>query len=71
MKSLLLFAAVAIVVLSACRKESLPPAQPPKPVTQVAPASVAVAVAGEMSKEEKEKAIEVAKAASKSAGRSG
>ena len=67
MKSLLLSAAVMTVILSACGKEAVPPAQPPaQPSFQSAPVST-VPIGG-MTKEDKEKAMEAAKAVAKSAG---
>ncbi|MCX7135854.1 MAG: hypothetical protein NTW47_04165 [Proteobacteria bacterium] len=69
MKPLLLTAAVMTVFLSACGKEPAKPAAPEVPATAVAPAPAAApAPAGEMSKEDKDKAMEAAKAAAKSAG---
>jgi hypothetical protein len=66
MKSLLLSAAVMTVILSACGRETAPPAQPPaKSSSQAAPG----APASEMTKEDKEKAMEEAKAAAKSASK--
>ena len=68
MKSLLLSAAVVTVILSACGKEPAPPAQSPAmPSSQVAPPPAAPA--GEMTKEDKEKAMDAAKAAAKSVGK--
>jgi hypothetical protein len=68
MKSLLLSAAVMTMILSACGKETAPSAQPPaKSSSEAAPAPAAPA--GEMTKEDKEKAMEAAKAAAKSASK--
>ena len=69
MKYLLVSAAVMTVILGACSKEFTPPRQPAVklPSSQAVPSPIAPA--GEMTKEDKEKAMEAAKAVAKSAGK--
>ena len=66
MKSLLLSAAVMTVLLTACDKK---PSAPMKPTVQPSSQSAPVSSLpiGEVSKEDKEKALEAAKAVAKSA----
>jgi hypothetical protein len=67
MKSLILPAAVVAFILSACGKEPAPPSKPPAaPSSQAAPAP-----GGTLTMEEKQKAMEDAKAAAKAGGRKG
>ena len=68
MKTLLLFAAAITVILSACSKEPAPTAQPiPQPSPQAVPGPVAPV--GELTTQDKEKALEAAKAAAQAAGK--
>ena len=64
MKSTFLSVVVLTTLLSACGKET--PAPPAQPSTQATPAP-----SGAMTMEEKQKAMEAAKDAAKSAGRKG
>ena len=67
MKSLFLPAAVVAVILSACGKEPAPPSKPPaEPSFQAAPAP-----GGTPTMEEKQKAMDDAKAAAKAGARKG
>jgi len=67
MKSLLLSALAVTVILSACDKK---PSAPIKPNVQPSSQSTPVSTVpiGEVSKEDKEKAMEAARAAAKAAG---
>jgi hypothetical protein len=74
MKSVLLMLAATAFALSACSKEAPPPTQAPTPpAPQAAPAAPASSTppAGEMSQEDKDKAMEAAKQNAKAMNKTG